>query len=303
MGRMGFAVKPRPVSQPPLRFPAKILLEQLWNAIVEPVLTGLGIQRAQTKTADMPRIWWCPSGPLSALPLHAAGIYQDDGQGPVISDYVVSSYFPSASALAFATRPEDPSQKFSLLTIANPTGASLPGTEWELEIIKKHATTKELVREEVTVEAVKKGMEEASWVHFACHGVAKPDEPMSSALILANHSRLTLREISQMLLPQAEFAFLSACQTAKGVAAAPDQSAHLSMGMLTCGYRSVIGTMWQISDEYAPFVAGRVYAQMLEGGRPDYKRAACALHDAVQALRKEHRVGFETWVPFIHVGV
>ncbi|TFK61286.1 hypothetical protein BDN72DRAFT_904247, partial [Pluteus cervinus] len=163
MGRMGFAVKPRPVSQPPLRFPAKILLEQLWNAIVEPVLTGLGIQRAQTKTADMPRIWWCPSGPLSALPLHAAGIYQDDGQGPVISDYVVSSYFPSASALAFATRPEDPSQKFSLLTIANPTGASLPGTEWELEIIKKHATTKELVREEVTVEAVKKGMEEASW--------------------------------------------------------------------------------------------------------------------------------------------
>ncbi|TFK58610.1 hypothetical protein BDN72DRAFT_62771 [Pluteus cervinus] len=130
-----------------------------------------------------------------------------------------------------------------------------------------------------------------------------PSKPWESALILSNHTRLTLREISDMSLPHAEFAYLSACQTAKGVVQAPDQSAHLSTGMLACGYRSVIGTLWQISDEYAPFVADRVYAKMLEGGRPDYKRAACALHDAVQALRKEPGVSFNTWLPFIHIGV
>ncbi len=250
----------------------------------------------------MPRIWWCPSGPLTGLPIHAAGIYTDDEQGPIIFDYVDSSYSPSASARAYATRPEDPSQKFSLLTIANPTGAGLPGTELDLEKIKKHTTTHELTRADATVDAVKMGMEDASWVHFAWHRVAKPDEPLESALILANHARLTLREISDMSLPQAEFAYLSACQTAKGASEAPDQFAHLSTGMMACGYRSIIGTMWQISDEYAPFVADRVYKKMLEGGRPDYKRAAYALHDAVQALRKEHRVGFQTWLPFIHVG-
>ncbi|TFK66720.1 hypothetical protein BDN72DRAFT_132329 [Pluteus cervinus] len=166
-----------------------------------------------------------------------------------------------------------------------------------------HLATNELTREEATVEVVKREMENASWVHFACHGVAKPVEPMESALILANHAHLALQELSRMSLPHAEFAFLSACQTAKGQDRAPDHSAHLSAGMLACGYRSVIGTMWQISDEYAPFVADRVYEKMLEGGQPDYKRAAYALHDAVQALRNEHRVGFETWLPFIHVGV
>ncbi|TFK72311.1 hypothetical protein BDN72DRAFT_763544 [Pluteus cervinus] len=254
----------------------------------------------------MPRIWWCPSGPLIGLPIHAAGIYTDDGQGAAISDYVVSSYFPSASALAYATRPADPSQKFSLLTVANPSGAQLPGTELELEKIEKHTATlptQELTRGEATVEKVKKGMENASWVHFACHGAANPDKPWESALILADHTRLTLREISDMSLPHAEFAFLSACQTAKGMDDAPDQSAHLSTGMMACGYRGVIGTMWKIKDEYAPFVADRVYEKMLEGGQPDYKRAAYALHDAVQALRKEHKVPFATWLPFIHVGV
>ncbi|TFK66721.1 hypothetical protein BDN72DRAFT_859697 [Pluteus cervinus] len=301
--RKGMLVKPKPASPSPFRFPATKLLEQLWTGIVKPVLDGLGIQRAQTITADMPRIWWCPSGPLTGLPLHAAGVYQDDGQGPAISDYVVSSYFPSASALTYALRPENSSQKFSLLTIANPTGAGLPGTELELDKIKKHTITQELTYGEATVEKVKKGMEDASWVHFACHGVANPDQPMESALKLANHARLTLREIADMSLPHAEFAFLSACETAKGIAQAPDQSAHLSTGMLACGYRSIIGSLWQISDEYAPFVADRVYEKMLEGGQPDYKRAAYALHDAVQALRKEHKVPFATWLPFIHVGV
>ncbi|TFK71027.1 hypothetical protein BDN72DRAFT_895999 [Pluteus cervinus] len=305
MERKGFMVKPRPATQPHFQLPATSLLAQLWLAIVKPVLDGLGIQHAPTRTADMPRIWWCPSGPLVGLPIHAAGIYTADGQGPVISDYVVSSYFPSASALTYASRPQDPSQKFSLLTIANPQYADfskLPGTELELEKIKTHTVTQELTRGEATVEAVKKEMENASWVHFACHGVAKPDT-MESALILADDAHLSLREISEMSLPHAEFAFLSACQTAKGMAQAPDQSAHLSMGMLACGYRSVVGTMWQISDEHAPFVADRVYAKMLEGGQPDYRRAACALHDAVQALRKERKVSFMTWLPFIHVGV
>ncbi|TFK65420.1 hypothetical protein BDN72DRAFT_773366 [Pluteus cervinus] len=298
--RKGHAVKPNLGHSAKRRFAAMLLLEQLWSTVVKPVLDGLGI-----KVFDKPRIWWSPSGPLSSFPIHAAGIYTDDGhaRGPVLSDYVVSSYFSSASALAFATRPENPSQKFSLLTIANPTGAGLPGTESELEKIKKHTKTRELTCGGATVEAVKNEMEHASWVHFACHGIAKPDEPMESALILANHAHLTLREISDMSLPQAEFAFLSACYTARGVAEAPDQAAHLSTGMLVCGYRSVIGTMWQISDGYAPFVADHVYAKMLEGGQSDYRRAACALHDAVQALRKEHKVGFETWLPFIHVGV
>jgi len=49
-----------------------------------------------------PRIWWCPTGPLAFLPLHAAGIYsQNETSSPTscISDYAGSSYTPTVSAL------------------------------------------------------------------------------------------------------------------------------------------------------------------------------------------------------------
>ena len=30
--------------------------------------------------AKPPRIWWCPTGPLAFLPIHAAGIYKEGHQ-------------------------------------------------------------------------------------------------------------------------------------------------------------------------------------------------------------------------------
>jgi CHAT domain-containing protein len=40
------------------------------------------------------------------------------------------------------------------------------------------------------------------------------------------------------------FAFLSACETAKGDRSQPDQAVHLAASLLFCGFRSVIATMW-----------------------------------------------------------
>ena len=44
----------------------------LWDAIAEPVLTRLGHTSRPPAGATWPRIWWCPTGPLTLLPLHAA---------------------------------------------------------------------------------------------------------------------------------------------------------------------------------------------------------------------------------------
>ncbi|KAJ7277123.1 hypothetical protein C8J57DRAFT_1308599, partial [Mycena rebaudengoi] len=63
-----------------------------------------------------------------------------------------------------------------------------------------------------TIDKVQKGMTNSRWVHFACHGV-QSDSPTESALLLAGSSRLTLSDIIQLSLPNADLAFLSACQT------------------------------------------------------------------------------------------
>ncbi|TFK67990.1 hypothetical protein BDN72DRAFT_67271 [Pluteus cervinus] len=79
----------------------------------------------------------------------------------------------------------------------------------------------------------------ATWAHFACHGIQVEVETINkpgptSCLILANHTRLTLLEISKLKLPHARLAFLSACT---------GESVHIAAGMLVAGFRSVIGTM------------------------------------------------------------
>ncbi len=83
----------------------------------------------------------------------------------------------------------------------------------------------------------------------------------------------------------------------------PGESSHLSAGMLVAGFRNVVGTMWKISDYYAPYLADHFYQKMFQGNKaPDYRRSAYALHDAVKALRAEQNPDFRVWVPFCHYG-
>src|ERR1700722_12879784 len=55
---------------------------------------------ALQKSSSPCRLWWCPTGPFTFLPIHAAGIYNMEQQKcECISDYVVSSYTPTLKAL------------------------------------------------------------------------------------------------------------------------------------------------------------------------------------------------------------
>jgi CHAT domain-containing protein len=107
-------------------------------------------------------------------------------------------------------------------------------------------------------------------------------------------------------LKHAELAFLSACQTATGDDKIPDEAVHLAAGILFAGYRTVIGTLWSIKDSHAPLVADEFYSHIVDPttGTLNTQNAAYALHRAVGRLREEVGVkDFETWVPFIHLGV
>ena len=108
------------------------ILQELWRTAASPILTHLGI----SDIACPARIWWCLSGPLAFLPLHAAGPYQDDAPG--VPDLVVSSYTPTLRSLLRAY--QAPRAAFSMLAIAQPDApgtSPLPAVRKELSTIER----------------------------------------------------------------------------------------------------------------------------------------------------------------------
>jgi CHAT domain-containing protein len=258
----------------------------------------------QANPEHLPRIWWCATGSLAFLPIHAAGIYGTEG-GEKLSDYVVSCYTPTLAAI-LEQSPPLARDNFQMLTVAQSStsyATPIPGTENEIKRVRNLAgglNVVSLENKDATVERVLEEMKNANWIHLACHGQQCTGNPMKSGLLL--HDRiLELSEIVKSTLPKADFAFLSACQTAMGDERIAEESVHLAAGMFMAGYRSVIATMWSIRDRDAPQIAEDVYRRMLQDGRPNGKEAAHALHDAVKRLR-ESGAGFISWVPFIHIG-
>ncbi|KDQ49336.1 hypothetical protein JAAARDRAFT_200967 [Jaapia argillacea MUCL 33604] len=298
----------RPGKKPPApdgNFELEKILAQLWSNVVKPVLDVLTLM---SLPSDPSCIWWCATGPLAFLPIHAAGVYNTSDPGNCISDFVVLSYIPTLSMLIDNRQPEvTTSHDFQLLAIAQPNAPHhnpLPGTQEELNQIKNHAKGihfVSLIDGEATVENVLHHMHNSNWVHFACHGVQDVSHPTDSCLILANGSPLKLSTIIDLSLSHAELAFLSACQTATGSKDLSEEAVHLAAGMLLAGYRGVIATMWTIGDRDAPHIADDVYSRILMGGKPDYTQAALALHQAVQQLRLKG-ASFLSWVPYIHIG-
>jgi CHAT domain-containing protein len=179
-------------------------------------------------------------------------------------------------------------------------------TKIELDYIQSHLAGREhivLEGKEGTKKEVTREMENCTWVHLACHGVQRSDEPTKSALILED-GHLTLQEIIKLNLPKAEFAFLSACQTTTGDENLSEEAVHIAGGMLLAGYRGVIATMWSIQDDLAPEVTNEFYGHIIQDGeRPDSTKAAEALHMSVQKIRTRAGVRLTDWVPFVHLGV
>lgn len=228
--------------------------------------------------------------------------------------YVVSSYTPTVNALLVArTAQLQPAKRFLGIAMTHtPNLPSLPNAETELnEIGKMFGSNAQLEwnyrqfrNEEATAQRMLSEMADSSWVHLACHAIQDIAEPTESGLCLYDQ-RLNIMDIIAKPFPNADLAFLSACETATGDEKASDEALHITGGMLGAGYRGVIGTMWSIPDEVAPIVASSVYRALLSDGEPNSERAAYALHEAVKELRKSEAFGksFYAWAPFVHFGI
>jgi len=285
------------------------ILAWLWDEITDPVLSAVGFVSTPGSGDSWPRLWWCPTGPLTLLPLHAAGYYGEESSGAharAVMDRVVSSYTPTLRALLEARRPLDPQPDFDQMLIVAvpdiPNEVPLANVTRERDLLASlfagHHTL--LEGEAASWEAVRSELPRHRWAHFSCHGGQNLAEPSRGGLLL--HDRLLTTADISTGHHRGEFAFLSACMTATGGVTLPDEAITLAAALHYTGYRHVIGTLWSVYDETAADVAQAVYADLMSSGRFEPTRSAGALHGAIRRLRDVKHLSPSAWAPFTHTG-
>ena len=279
-------------------------LAWLWDTVAAPLLPVLKAA-CVAPAGQRPRIWWCPTGPLTFLPLHAAG--RHDGAGDSVLDQFISSYTPTLRLLLHArTHAGQPSTSSKPLIVAlpyTPGQSSLPSAAVEADdFISQFSHASQLREAEASVGAVRRALQQSPpLAHFACHGMQNVINPSAGHLLLYD-GPLGITEIAGLRLDSAELAYLSACETSVGGIQLSDEVITLATAFRLAGYRHVIGTLWSISDTDAPKVARQVYRQLKDPGTDGISGTGAALDAAIRALRDIRRTDPWLWASYIHLG-
>ncbi|KAG1759872.1 CHAT domain-containing protein, partial [Suillus placidus] len=273
-----------------------VLLRIVWDEIMLPIINVL---ENVLKLKRRSRIWLCPTAAFTSIPLHAANPFQTKAyrsKEPCLEDIYICSYTPTLSALIRSRR-----------MMKKRKGKALSAVDSELELVHKlvpatanHTT---ISGDAATRAGALEGLEENTWVHLACHGKQDPTQPYNSHFVMRDE-HLTLLDIMDRDIPHAEFAFLSACHTAVGDEETPDEVIHLAAGLQFSGFKSVVGTLWEVDDAVAKHVVEAFYTYLFhpkEAGVMDPTKAAWALNCATHAVKT--KVPLEQRMVFIHIGV
>jgi CHAT domain-containing protein/Flp pilus assembly protein TadD len=244
-----------------------------------------------------------PDGVLHHLPFEALRI-PDGPDSKYLIEKVAVSYCPSASSLMLLKNAGKPGKwKKALLAIGGPEydpnddygGRAVPGRQLGIKTIqggpekqvpslafsKKEvldiakqfpARMSDVLTGESANETRLKAMALMDYriIHFACHGSLDERFPSRSALILslANTSEddglLQTREIYGLAM-NAGMVVLSACQTAKGRLEKSEGPMALTRPFFFAGARSIIASLWPISDKATVFFMHEFYRNLVLG--------------------------------------
>jgi tetratricopeptide (TPR) repeat protein len=295
------------------------VLDWLWGSTCQPVLDALGFTRTVVEGEVWPRVYWCPTGPLTLLPLHAAAPYMtsraptggdEPGSDAGVLDRVVSSYTTTLGMLR-RRRPARSSGIPRVLAVVEneppgvagllPISTSEEITEIATEVRITTRLEKGSPAGEPTVKAVLSALDEHSWIHFACHAMASLRSPGDSAFLLAD-GNLTVRQLGNRPATDSRLAYLSACSTSVGGVSLLDESIHLAASVQSTGFAHVIASLWAVDDRTAPKFAKTLYHELAGDDRADEGAAAYALHCSVADLRTDYLHRPDIWATFVHFG-
>jgi hypothetical protein len=292
-----------PASRPSPSDALRDICGWLWDRIVHPVLAELELPR---RDGDVPRIWWCPTGSLALLPLHAAGRFDPERDAYTgVADWAVSSYTVSARALlALRDRARVLVAGQSPLVVAmdqTPGMPTLPQAGREVAVISAAVTVapRILRNHAATRDAVCAALSRHPWFHFAGHSYQDLFHPARAGLCLGDGD-LSALAIASQRLAGGELAYLSSCEGAIAGTQVPDEPLHLALAFQIAGYRNVVATLWPVNDFVAARVTQAIYRRIARAGQIDADGTALALRAVILELRDRYPP--EVWAAYLHVG-
>ena len=229
-----------------------------------------------------------PYGALHYLPFHAL----HDGDKYLIEHSEIS-YAPSAAILQQCLeRGEHNLDRALLLGVSDEQTPRITNEIQSLNEVFPEAAA--FVGEAATTDALRRNSASADVVHLACHGQFRSDNPLFSALRLAD-DWFMVRDAYSLKLDRA-LVTLSACETGANVVAPGDELIGLARGFFSAGARSVLLSLWMVDDETTAQMMVDFYQETRSG-----RSLSASLRAAQLKMLKEKPHPF-FWSPFVLVG-
>lgn len=238
-------------------------------------LYAMLIAPAREMIASAGKITIVPDGPLYSLNFETLPVFS--GQPHY---WIEDSTIVIAPSLALLSRqPRGSRASDSLLLIGNPVspnelyprlefaGQEMAAIENGLPAFRKVV----LQGSEAHPEAyVRSDPGRFSFIHFAAHAAANPQEPLDSAVILSRRGsgyKLFAKEIVNTPL-QADLVTISACKSAGARTYAGEGLVGLAWAFLEAGARNVIAGLWDVDDRSTAAIMAQLYAELGRGAAP-----------------------------------
>lgn len=190
----------------------------------------------------------------------------------------------------------------------------LPGASKELENIENVFSKSEVINKDNFTESKLKSMSENNElkdykiIHFATHGVAIPEVPELSCLILSETSKdslndhyLTMNEILKLKI-NADLVTLSACETALGKIYSGEGIVGLTQAFFAAGVNGVLASLWQVSDESTSIFMTEFY-KIYKSENIDFELALSKVKKKFILGEFGEKFGNPVyWAPFVYYG-
>jgi CHAT domain-containing protein len=187
--------------------------------------------------------------PFAALPINPT---QNEASGSFLGDKFIIRSIPSCQILQYCQQRKPITTKH--IGTVEDAEDNLLGARYEGEQIAAlySIPTANRLRgsTQATVANYRELLTRVNRLHSSHHAISRPDNPIESALILANGERITLGDLllGKRYRDTLDEVFLSACETHVGTATLTDDVATLTTGFLCIGARSVQSTLWSVDD-------------------------------------------------------
>lgn len=275
LGKFNYGPAYRRRHAAPLRQGALDSLQQLFVALIEPIAGRLNADTLLIVPHDL----------LHYVPFHALF----DGQHYLIQAKTVT-YAPSATILQRIVASPKPASLGPPL-ILGAVDSTIPFAHAEAKSVGELFAQADLrLGEAATVKNLVEIEQRPAFMHIATHATFRDDNPLFSALNLAD-GWLTVNDLHS-LQQCAPLVTLSACETGRNQIYSGDELLGLCRGFLGAGARSLVVSQWVVDDHSTAQLMTHFY-QNLQAGQP--------IH---QALRQAQLVCLATyehpyyWAPF-----